>query len=310
VNDSSCAFCDAELRGNKIAFDPARGRLWEVCGLCGQWNISSLEADERSRTIERLEFEFRAASEHGGTKSIGVARLGGVTLVRIGDASWREFAAWRYGRRLRSRLTLARVGTWVGIAIWVWFSGFSPSDYVKALPAVPLIYGLLWVHKRWSISHWTVVRTRTPEGHGDILRWSNVRKAELLRDGDSWDSWKLAVPHRDGASVFRGERAVRMLGAITPLMHPRGAGDALIGRAIALIEREGGPDRVFMSLAKEGSPGENAKNQIRFLRPEESLALEMCAHEAQERRAFIGEVSALTRDWNRAAEMTEIVERL
>ena len=307
MTGTRCAFCDAKLRGKKVAFDAARGRLWEICAHCGQWNISALDAAERSHAIERLELEFRAASEHGGTKTIGVARVGGATLVRIGDASWREFAAWRYGRRLRSRLTLARVGLCVGIAIWVLFSGFRPSDYVKALPVLPILFAFVWIRRRWSISHWAVVRTKSPEGHSDILRWSNVRKAELLRDGDSW---KLAVPHSDGAIEFRGAQAARTLGAITGLMHPRGAGDALVRRAIAFIEQKGGPERVFMALAKEGSPGVNAKNQIRFLRPEETLALEMCAHEWEERRAFAGELSVLGLAATQAEGLTRIVETL
>ena len=67
---SRCAFCDATLRGKKLAFDPARGRLWDVCSGCGQWNMSALETDERPSHpyVECRHWRRYSVSRPGGSR--------------------------------------------------------------------------------------------------------------------------------------------------------------------------------------------------------------------------------------------------
>ena len=65
---SHCLFCQSpfgqnpELErlpvGRRIAFDPAKGRLWVVCRACARWNLTPFE--ERWETIEDCERRFRA----------------------------------------------------------------------------------------------------------------------------------------------------------------------------------------------------------------------------------------------------------
>ena len=60
---STCLFCHASLGANEViehfpvgrrlAFDATRGRLWAVCGVCRQWNLTPLE--ERWEAIEEAE---------------------------------------------------------------------------------------------------------------------------------------------------------------------------------------------------------------------------------------------------------------
>ena len=50
---ATCLFCDAPFGANealetlpvgrRIAFDPAKGRLWVVCRRCERWNLTPLE---------------------------------------------------------------------------------------------------------------------------------------------------------------------------------------------------------------------------------------------------------------------------
>src|SRR5688572_17561670 len=105
---STCLFCHAALGANEVlerfplgrrlAFDPARGRLWVVCPKCRGWNLSPLEI--RWEAIEDCERLFRDARMRVSTDTIGLARLSeGLELVRIGHADRPEFAAWRYGER-------------------------------------------------------------------------------------------------------------------------------------------------------------------------------------------------------------------
>jgi hypothetical protein len=57
----TCLFCSSDLGANeaiekfpvgrRLAFDPARGRLWVVCRACDRWNLTPLE--ERWEAIEQ-----------------------------------------------------------------------------------------------------------------------------------------------------------------------------------------------------------------------------------------------------------------
>ncbi len=60
--------------------------------------------DTRLETIESCERLFAGMTQRYSTDHIGLARhLAGVDLIRIGPALRPEFAAWRYGERLRQR---------------------------------------------------------------------------------------------------------------------------------------------------------------------------------------------------------------
>jgi len=56
---STCLFCHAHLGANavlerfpvgrRLAFDPARGRLWVVCRKGGRWNLAPAEGSRLHR---------------------------------------------------------------------------------------------------------------------------------------------------------------------------------------------------------------------------------------------------------------------
>ena len=107
---STCLFCNSSLGANdriaafpigqRLAFDPARGRLWVICTRCGRWNLSPLE--ERWEAIDECERLFRGTRLRYSTDNIGLARIGErLELVRIGPALLPEIASWRYGARPR-----------------------------------------------------------------------------------------------------------------------------------------------------------------------------------------------------------------
>ena len=108
---SSCLVCHGPLGqntllehtsvGRAIAFDSRQGRLWIVCRRCYAWNLTPLE--ERWESIEECEKRFEVARRRYSTENVGLAEFEDVRLIRIGGPPHREFAAWRYGRRLTSR---------------------------------------------------------------------------------------------------------------------------------------------------------------------------------------------------------------
>ena len=71
--------------GRRVAFDPAKGRLWVVCPGCARWNL--VPFDSRFLAIEDCERHFRDTHVRFSTGTIGIARLPeGLELVRIGPA--------------------------------------------------------------------------------------------------------------------------------------------------------------------------------------------------------------------------------
>src|SRR5690348_17157374 len=117
---STCLFCHASLGtndavehfpvGRRLAFDPARGRLWVVCRKCERWNLTPIE--ERWEAIEECERAFTATKLRVSTDNVGLTRVReGLELVRIGAPQRPELAAWRYGdqfgRRRRKTLVMA-----------------------------------------------------------------------------------------------------------------------------------------------------------------------------------------------------------
>src|SRR5688500_160257 len=107
---AACLFCHGPLGhnetfatfpvGTRLAYDPARGRLWVVCRTCARWNLTPLE--ERWEAIEEAERRHRDTRLKVGTGEISLARLReGTDLVRIGGPTKTELAVWRYGDTFR-----------------------------------------------------------------------------------------------------------------------------------------------------------------------------------------------------------------
>ena len=94
-------------RGDRVAYDPRRGRLWVVCRSCRRWSLAPLE--ERWEALEELEklvtrgpggsrgglIEPRLLAE---TDNVSLFGVGALEIVRVGGADSAEEACWRYGR--------------------------------------------------------------------------------------------------------------------------------------------------------------------------------------------------------------------
>lgn len=105
---AQCAYCDGPLapgppwapgRDHRLAYDPEKGRLWEVCPRCSRWNLTPLE--DRWESLQACE---RVVTERGrvllSTSHLSMVDVGDGELIRVGPAPRREFVDWRYGPRL------------------------------------------------------------------------------------------------------------------------------------------------------------------------------------------------------------------
>ena len=313
---STCIFCHADLGrndivesfpiGRRLAFDAARGRLWVVCPKCRGWNLTPLE--ERWEAIEDCERKFRDTRLRVSTDHIGLAKLReGLELVRIGEPQRPEFAAWRYGERLvlRRRRTLIQVGaglTLVGGVVagglaagigmmGVWWGGKGIVDaIVKGSPDK------------------IITRVTTPDGVQATVRRKHLAHARLITADDDWELRVAARTHKGPSGRhmlrWRGNEALDVATRILPSVNRFGGTPADVQDAVSLMEEDPDPLKLFSRLSRVTS------GTLSDLAPEVRLALEMAAHEQNERLALEGELQALETAWREAEEIAAISDNM
>jgi len=342
---STCLFCHGSLGANeaiehlpigrRLAFDPAKGRLWVVCRRCERWNLTPIE--ERWEAIEECERAFGGTKLRVSTDNVGLARLReGLELVRIGAPQRPELAAWRYGdqfgRRRRKAIILSGVAV-VGV-----------GGLMAIGPATGLIgVGAIWqapnlVNNAISLYNARRIRARisVPEHPSQVV----LRKADLQHVGiePTPDGWGLRVrygipgdkaqmPHSTRVlglrptvparhfSLLTGDEAVRVAGQLLPLINSRGAPPSKVAEAVDLLEATPDARKLFNHITRlpirvrnkhRTNPGPGAR--IKDLPSPMRLALEMISHEDAERRAMEGELAELENAWRDAEEIAAIAD--
>lgn len=107
-----CLFCHKPFKANesleylplgeRLAYDPLRGRLWTICHACRRWTLAPIE--KRWEALEELErLTTDKARVLAQTEQIALLRAENLQIVRVGRANLAEEAWWRYGRELVGR---------------------------------------------------------------------------------------------------------------------------------------------------------------------------------------------------------------
>ncbi len=331
---STCIFCNKPLGrnesleafpvGERLAFDPARGRLWVVCRACERWNLSPLE--ERWEAIEQAERLYRDTRRRVSTENIGLARLPeGTTLVRIGEPHRPEFAAWRYGdqfgRRRKQALLIAGGGVAAVAAIVAGGAiagvGIGGFGWMFAQAGRSLIYG-----RPESI----VARIRTE--HEGIVEVRRRHLAESSIDSAHDGTLGVDLRFKNGSARFSGPEAERIAAIILPKVNRFGGGKADVADAVRQIEDVGDSAGYLRNVGRQSqglirsmtdgvTPRKARGRQSNFnkyglfsLPAAQRLALEMALHEEAERRALEGELGELERAWVDAEEVAAISDNL
>lgn len=317
---SSCIFCYSHLGtneviesysiGSRVAFDPAKGRLWVVCPRCGRWNLSPLE--DRWESVEAAERAYRTSSVRAATENISIAKASdGAHLIRIGKASRHEVASWRYGDRFsrRWRKSLAYLAVFAGTSVAV-----ATTGTMAALLAVPggglLIHGptlISVMHRRRRV----VARLEQPDGSFAIVRGTHADNATLLRH--SVDGWAIGLQHAGGKEQFSGREAIRVAGPILAHLNSVGARRKTVNTALQQLQECPSPDHVFQQIARKSSGRMREDRDMTPLAVQpraDLLALEMAAHVEIEREALEGELRHLERAWREAEMIASISDNL
>lgn len=325
---STCLFCNRDLGrnevverfaiGRRLAFDPAKGRLWVVCRGCERWNLTPLE--ERWEAIEECERLFAATRTRVSTDNVGLSRLrDGLELVRIGEARRPEFAAWRYGDQFGRRRTRQALLVGGGVAA---VAGLLAGGAAAGIA----VSGFGW--SAASLMHHIVkgspekVVARVPTADGAVLHVRRRHLAETLIQRDGSGAFALRLRAKNTAVLLTGEEATRAAVLVLPAVNRFGGSRDEVQHAVGLIERAQDAGAYVARLAAaarvDDAPrdwrrrrwnGSDSKTEGLFALPKvDRLALEMALHEAQERRAMEGELAELERAWRDAEEIAGIAD--
>lgn len=316
----TCIFCRSDLGSNeaveefpvgrRLAFDPARGRLWVVCRACERWNLSPLE--ERWEAVERMEQLFRDTRLRVSTEQIGLARLKeGTDLVRVGAPQRPEFAAWRYGDQFGRRRRRSMIGAGLGVG--------ALGALIAGGTAVGISLGMFGPISNFILNRFVhgspdevIARLERPVGDEPAEIKRKDLNDVILRGVGVAEDFRIIVPRSASATRFKGtvlqyagDEALSVAAQILPAMNRFGGNTRTVRDAVELLEQAGDPLRTF-GMAARNVKYKKLVSQSAAVR----LALEMAAHEEQERRALEGELLMLEQAWREAEEIAAIADRL
>lgn len=322
---STCIFCCKPLGtnpliescpiGQRLAFDPAKGRLWVVCRNCERWNLTPFE--DRWEALEDCERRFRNTRLRFSTANIGLARLApGIDLVRIGVPLRPELAAWRYGdqfgrRRRKYLLTSAALLVTVPTALYFTTIGLAAVGISAGGFLTQVALGLNGsIKKRRSLGALPVSKYTTVKLTREVL------DQIAIGPNSTEAGWHIDVPDARGASHgphrLSGAPALEALQRVMPLINHQGAGASTVQDAVARLEAAPDPREHLLRMARRPAPGTwyGYTNRLRGQRPGARMALEMLLREDLEERSMTGELHLLEREWRAAEEVAGIADGL
>ncbi len=302
--------------GRILAFDPIRGRLWVVCRACRSWNLAPLL--ERWEPLEELDRLFEVVQIETSSEKVAQGRAkDGTSLIRVGRVDRREFAFWRYAKRLRTRWKRAESLGYVIV---------GAPFLLGSLAGVPMYLGVsVYAGLATGLLQW---RDRQPLLNTDDGRL--VRKGDgsriLLKPGGHECGWHVEIPRRGRPITLVRDEALRALRAALPRTNLYGGKGIEVDEAVYSLQQIGSASDGIQSLADRLSHmrsmdshhhrfvvtnlGPARPYRVSTAKPALRLALEIAVNEELERRALAGEMALLEREWREAEELAAISDSL
>ncbi len=300
--------------GRRLAFDPARGRLWAVCRACRRWSLMPIE--DRWEALEELEkVTTDRARLLSQTDNIALMKAGPLEIVRVGKAKLTEEAWWRYGRELTSRKrnwdklgvagTVAAgavvAGGWAagGISmLGVWLIMGHGSETVRD--------GARWL--RFGSSAWRGQERCANCGHTfRSVAFRDRASLGLFPSEEAEGELKMVARcpkcglYRDAGLQLKGEAADRTLRRVLAYHHFAGASENRVFKATRLIQEAGSPQDLTRIVVRDGK-------RLGDLQRTGGIALEIAANEATEQHLLELEVADLEAHWRREEELASIID--
>jgi hypothetical protein len=316
-----CLLCHKAFRPNRtfphfagsrrVAYDPARGRLWAVCESCRRWTLCPIE--DRQTALYELERAFRdRAKIVTATANISLLEVGDCLVVRVGRAGLAEQAWWRYGRELalrrksfesrRSRITAYTFGALhlLGRAV-----GLQDDDLNVTWDDEPVLDILRWRRFGWAAWHG---RVHCPFCNSALraLRYDMSWWVYPLRAADG--SLEIGVPcprcdpwTPDNVYRIEGPQAANALRRCLAYRNHSGAGEDLIRHAVRAID-DAGSAVAFTDEAAQ------RRQCLWKMGPLGAVALEIALGESVEDRQVELEARALEAIWREEEALARIID--
>lgn len=299
--------------GKRIAFDPARGRLWAICRTCRRWSLAPIE--DRWEALEELEKivtdKARLLSQ---TDNIALLRAGQLEIVRVGRANLTEEAWWRYGRELTGRKRkadrLGMAGAAAAAAIvlggWAtggmtllatWFLMGHAPDSVKDAARWLRFGGAAWRGAQECAHCGYTFRSLNYSDRGSLGLFPGKEPGDI--------SLVHRCPncgqYRDAGLRLEGQEADRTLRRVLAYHHFAGATERRVVSATRLIQEAGSPRDLQRIVVKDG-------RRLGDLQRTGAIALEIAANESSEQHLLELELADLEAHWRREEELAAIVD--
>ena len=299
--------------GDRVAFDPARGRLWAICRACRRWSLAPIE--DRWEALEEIE---RLARDRGRllsqTDNIALVRAGPIEIVRVGRAGLTEEAWWRYGRELTERRERYRKLSMVGAVgagavmvsgwatggisvIGTWWLWGNSRDAVTSAARWMRFGGTAWRGRESCAACGYQFRTvRFRERHGLYLMPGAAEgPVDLVYRCPECGH------HEDGGLHLTGREGERVLRRVLAHRHHAGASESEVRSATRLIEEAGSAAKLARIVVRDG-------RRLGDIQRTGALGLEIAANEHAEQRLLELELADLEAAWAHEEELAAIVD--
>ena len=300
-------------RAERVAYDPARGRLWLICRACKRWSLVPMEA--RWEALEELEKLVRdQARLLSQTENIALLRAGKLEVVRVGRAHLAEEAWWRYGRELRDRRATAKKLSIAGsVATGAVFAGSWATGGMSLIGMWVLLNHV--PDSFTNAARWLRFGRNAWQGREACPRCSRVIRTVPFRDRGALsvlperEDGSLALAYRcpscgedaGGGLRLRGRPAERTLRRVLAYQHFSGASERRIRSATRLIEEAGSARDLTRIVVKDGK-------RLSDIQRTGAIALEIAASEAAEQRLLELELADLEAHWREEEDLAEIID--
>jgi hypothetical protein len=322
---STCLFCRSTLGknrvleqmpvGRRLAYDPAKGRLWAVCPRCGRWNLCPFE--ERWETLEDCERLARKALLRESTGAIALLEhRSGLSLIRVGTPAFEELVSWRFARSLvRRRRGFTATGVVLGAAGATTLLGLATGGGAS----VSLLGMLVGSHAIMAMLRPAIDLTTSD---GVKLRITEPAARGVAFGVDVGTGPILRVTTRDAeVHDVTGTDIALLLARAMPYVNDTGGTAELAVAAAATISEKGGPEGFLADIAGDRGlhkaavlwpTSKTRRREGAVLRLPQSirLALEAASHVHQEELVLSGELRGVLEEWRAAEELAEISDSL
>jgi hypothetical protein len=310
--------------GRRLAFDPEKGRLWVVCRRCGEWNLSPLE--ERWEALEECERLVADAPVRASSKHVGLARVRGLEIIRVGAALRDELANWRYLPRLRLR---RRIATARRIAIGS-VAGAILGGALLAGILIGSFQMLAWCAVTGTMFALYVARSVAPEraiGFTDSkgtrfnLGGGRLENVELVRERSRDRRQRgtrvgVRVSASGSGSEFDGLEVLRVLARVLPRMNWEGGSETQLAAAVRIVDGSEAALHDATDAKRERKPAWRsialafwpASDRLVEMNGAARLALEMAVTEELERRDVVRDAAAYVPRSREAEEIAAIAD--